>query len=112
MLTKKNICSVQNCLRGTDRQQFENDKQNVGVDPPGKISADAHEWSCFLAFAFCYFRAFIHYESFVSFNSLNFGCKINRINPVLVIILSKLPIITNTILYKLLWVLRTIPNDN
>jgi len=43
MLTKKNICSVQNCLRGTDRQQFENDKQNVGVDPPGKISADAHE---------------------------------------------------------------------
>jgi len=27
----------------TDRQQFENDKQNVDVAPPGKISADAHE---------------------------------------------------------------------
>jgi len=33
---------VQNYLRGnTDRQQFENDKQNV--DLAGKSSADAHE---------------------------------------------------------------------
>ena len=32
MLTKTNICSVQNCLRGnTDRQLFETDKQNVDV---------------------------------------------------------------------------------
>jgi len=32
MLTKTNICSVQNYFRGnTDRQQFENDKQNVDV---------------------------------------------------------------------------------
>jgi len=63
MLTKTNICSVQNYLRGnTDHQHFENEKQNVDVAPPGKSSADAHEWSCFLAFAFCYFRAFTHYE--------------------------------------------------
>jgi len=35
MLTKTNICSVQNYLGGnTDRQQFENDKQNVDVAPP------------------------------------------------------------------------------
>jgi len=34
MLTKTNIYSVQNYLRGnTDRQQFENDKQNVDVAP-------------------------------------------------------------------------------
>jgi len=25
------------------RQQFENDKQNVDIATPGKISADAHE---------------------------------------------------------------------
>jgi len=34
MLTKTNICSVHNYLGGnTDRQQFENDKQNVDVLP-------------------------------------------------------------------------------
>jgi len=60
---------------------------------------------------FHYFRAFTHYELFVSFRSLNFGCKINRINPLPAIISSKLPAITNVI-HKLLWVLRTIPNDN
>jgi len=45
---------VQNYLTGnTDRQQFENDKENVDVAPPWKNSADAHEWSsCFLIFAF------------------------------------------------------------
>ena len=44
MLTKTNICSVQNYLGGnTDHQQFENDKQNVNVAAPGKSSADAHE---------------------------------------------------------------------
>jgi len=44
MLTKTNIFLVENYLGGnTDRQQFENDKQNVDVAPPGKISADAHE---------------------------------------------------------------------
>jgi len=44
MLSKNNICSVQNYLRGiTDRQQFENDKEYVDVAPPGKISLDAHE---------------------------------------------------------------------
>jgi len=44
MLTKTNICSAQNYLRGnTDRQQFENEKRKVDVYPPGKISADAHE---------------------------------------------------------------------
>jgi len=40
-------------------------------------------------FRFCYFRAFTHYELFVFFRSLNFGCKINRINPLLVLISSK-----------------------
>jgi len=45
---------------------------------------------------FRYFRAFTDYELFASFRSLNFGCKINRINP--------LPAITNVI-HKLLWVL-------
>jgi len=44
MLATTNICSVQNYFRGnTDPQQFENDKQNVDVAPPGKSSADAHE---------------------------------------------------------------------
>jgi len=38
MLTKTNICSVQNYLEGnTDRQQFENDKQNVDVPPLEKF---------------------------------------------------------------------------
>jgi len=38
MLTKTNICSVQNYLRGnTDNQQIENDKQNVDVAPPLEI---------------------------------------------------------------------------
>jgi len=37
--------------------------------------------------------------------------KINRIDPLLVIISSKLPAITN-VMHKLLWVLQTIPNDN
>jgi len=44
MHIKTNICSVQNYLRGnTDRQQFENEKQNIDVVPPGKNAADAHE---------------------------------------------------------------------
>ena len=60
---------------------------------------------------FRYFCAFTHYELFVSFRSLNFGFKISRINPLLVIVSSKLPAITNVI-HKLLWVLQTIPNDN
>ena len=34
MLTKTNICSVQDDVRAnTDRQQFENDEQNVEVSP-------------------------------------------------------------------------------
>jgi len=44
MLTKTNIGSLYNYLRGnTDRQHYENDKLIVDVSPPGKISADAHE---------------------------------------------------------------------
>jgi len=43
MLTKTNICSVQNYFRGnTDPQQFENHKQNSDFVPLGKISADVH----------------------------------------------------------------------
>jgi len=60
---------------------------------------------------FPYFRAFTHYELFVSFRSLNFGFKIKRMNPLLVIISSKLPAVTNVI-HKLLWLLQTIPNDS
>jgi len=60
---------------------------------------------------FRYFRAFTHYELFASFRSLNFSWKISRINPLVVIISSKLPAITN-VMHKLLWVLQTIPNDN
>jgi len=63
------------------------------------------------AFSLSFFRAFTHYESFVSFRSINFGCKINRINLLLVIISSKLPAITN-VMHKLVWVLQTIQNDN
>ena len=50
-----------------------------------------------LAFAFCYFCVFTHYELFVSSRSLNFGCKINRIKPLLALISSKLPAITNIV---------------
>jgi len=60
---------------------------------------------------FRYFRAFSDYELFVSFRSLNFGFEMNRIIPLLVIISSKLPALTNVI-HKLLWALQTIPNDN
>jgi len=63
------------------------------------------------AFSLSFFNAFTHYELFVSFRFLNFSCKVNRINPLLVIISSKLPAIT-TVTHKLLWVLQTIPNDN
>jgi len=63
------------------------------------------------AFSLSFFNAFIHYELFVSFRFLNFSCKVNKINPLLVIISSKLPAIT-TVTHKLLWVLQTIPNDN
>jgi len=69
------------------------------TSPPGRISADAHEWSCYLA-------AFTHYELFVSFR-----CKLNRIHTLLVIISSTLSAITN-VMHKLLRVLQTIPNGN
>jgi len=64
------------------------------------------------AFSHSFFVAFVLslYELFVSFRFLNFGCKINRINPLLVFS-SKLPAITKVI-HKLLWLLQTIPNDN
>jgi len=42
---------VWNYLRGnTDHQKLENDKQNVDLSSPEKNYADAHEWSCLLAF--------------------------------------------------------------
>ena len=63
------------------------------------------------AFSLLFFGAFTHYELLVSFRSLSFGCKVKRINQLLVIISSKLPTITNVI-HKLTWVLQTIPNDN
>jgi len=63
------------------------------------------------AFSLPLFRAFTHYELFISFRYLNFSCNINRINPLVVIISSKLPAITN-VMHKLLWVLQTIPNGN
>jgi len=63
------------------------------------------------AFLLSFFRAFTHYELVVSFRSLNLGCKMSRINPLLVIISSKLLAITN-VMHILTWVLQTIPNDN
>ena len=100
---------MQNYLRGnTDGQQFENDKQNVDVPPLEKFLRTPMNDR---AFSLSFSRAFTHYELFVSFRSLNFGCKLNRINSLLVIISSKLPTITN-VMHKLLWVLQTIPNDN
>jgi len=112
MLTKTNICSTQNYLRGnTDRQSFENDEQMSTLPTLEKVLRTPMNDCAFSLSFFRYFRAFTHYELFVSFRSLNFEGKIDRINPVLVIILSKLPAITNVI-HKLLWVLQTIPNDN
>jgi len=100
---------VQNYFRrNTDRQQFENDKQNADVAPPEKYLRTPMNDR---AFSLSCFRAFTNYELFVSFRPLNFGCKINTVNPLLVIISSKLPAITNVI-HKLLWMLQTIPNDN
>ena len=84
MLTKTNIYSVQKYLGGnTDCQKFENDKQNVDVAP-----LENFLWTPVddRTFAFSYFIASTHYELFVSFRSLNFGCKINRYNPLLVLI--------------------------
>ena len=63
------------------------------------------------AFSLSFFPAFTHYELFVSFRPLNLGCEINTVNPLLVIISSKVQAITNVI-HKLLWVLQTIPNHN
>jgi len=102
MLTKTNICSTQNYLRGNiDRQSFENDEQMSTLPTLEKVlRTPMHDRAFSLSF-FRYFRAFTHYEFFVSFRSLNFEGKIDRINPVLVIILSKLPAITNVI-HKLL----------
>jgi len=95
----------------TDRQQFENDEQNVDVAPLEKfLRTPMNDRACSLPF-FRHFRAFSHYELFVSFRSLNFGFKINRNTPLLVIISSKLLALTNVI-HKLLWVLQTIPNNN
>jgi len=59
-----------------------------------------HDRAFSLSF-FRYFRAVTHYKLFVCFCSLDFGCKINRIKPLLVIISSKLPAITHVI-HKLL----------
>ena len=55
---------------------------------------------------FRYFRVFTHYKLFVSFRSLNFGFNINRINPLFVVISSKLLAITNVIHKFVLWVCR------
>jgi len=51
---------VQNYLRGnTDRQQFENDKQNVDVSSPlENVLPTPMEWSCFLAFVFSLLSCF------------------------------------------------------
>ena len=109
MLTTTNICSVQNYFRGnTDSQQFENDKQNADV---ASLEKFLRTLMYDRAFSLSFFRAFTHYELFVSFRPLNFGCETNTVNPLLVIILSKVPAITNVI-HKLLWVLQTIPNHN
>jgi len=78
MLTKTNICSVQNYLReNTDRQQFENDKQNADVAPtPDEfLRTPTNDRASSLLF-FRYFGAFTHYELFVSFHSCYYFIKI------------------------------------
>ena len=64
MLTKTNIFSVENYLRGnTDRRQFENDKQNVDVSPPlEKALRTPMNDRVFSLSCFRYFRALPHYE--------------------------------------------------
>ena len=87
MLTDTIICSVQNYLRGnTDRQQFENEKQNVDVASLEKVLRTPTNDRAFSLPLFVTFVSFPHYELFVSFRSLYFGCKISRINPLLVLI--------------------------
>jgi len=83
----------------TDGQQFENDEQNADVPTLKKHLLTPMNDRAFSLSFFRYLRAFTHYELFVSFRSLNFGFKINRINPLplLVIISSNLPAITNVI---------------
>ena len=51
------------------------------------LRAPKNDRACSLSFC-RYFRAFTHYELLASFRSLNFGFKINRINPLLVTISS------------------------
>jgi len=54
MLTKKNIFSVQNYLGGnTDRQQFENAKQNVDVPPLEKFLRTPMNDRAFSLFVTC-----------------------------------------------------------
>jgi len=61
---------VQNYLRGkTDRQEFENDKQNADVAPPEKVLQTPINDRAFSLSFFRYFRAFTHYELFVPFRS-------------------------------------------
>jgi len=48
-----------------------------------------HDRAFSLSF-FRYFRAVTHYKLFVSFCSLDFGCKINRIKPLLAIYFIKI----------------------
>ena len=58
MLTKTNICSVQNYLGGnTDRQQFENDKQHVDLEPLEKFLLTPMNDRAFSLSFFRYFRA-------------------------------------------------------
>ena len=81
---------IMSIIKNDKQKIIKNNKQNADFAPtPGKTSAHAHEWSwmtpmydhewsCFLA---CVFRAFTRTELLVGFRSLNFGCKINTINP-------------------------------
>ena len=62
---------MQNHLRGnTDRQQFENDKENANVAPtPEKFLRTLMNDRAFSLSFFRYIRAFTHYELCVSFRS-------------------------------------------
>jgi len=63
---------------------------------------------CFLLLSCFHSERIVCFFAFSKFQLQN---TVNRINPLLVIISSKLPAIINVI-HKLLWVLQTIPNDN
>jgi len=97
MLTKTNICSCKIILEGTLIVRNLKMMKKMLTLPPWK-----NFWGCpwmiaLSRFVFSLFSCFHSLRIIGFFTFYNFGCKMNRINPLLVIISSKLPAITNVI---------------